>query len=157
MQDLWPGLLGFHVYPNWLPPNQRQASNYLSMMQRSLRGVGHRTWVTEFGANVTLKNEDYHHSGSSRGDVQFLHGMQAAFAQLDLPATFVWHGWHNGDCYSLWSASDSARSKLCKVQGKDKSGLGALPADAKGMLSVRFCLHCKKKANRHCAALSDAH
>lgn len=136
LQDLWPGLLGYHIYPNWLPPSQRTASNFVALLRRSLRGVEHRTWVTEFGANTCLKNEDYHARGSSRSDIQFLHGLHTAFAILDLPATFVWHGWNNGDCYSLWAATPSARSKLGAIQAKAGGGESLALGSAPGMLTV---------------------
>ncbi|NJR43546.1 MAG: glycoside hydrolase family 5 protein [Akkermansiaceae bacterium] len=116
IKNHWPGLLGYHVYPNWLPPGKRTQSEYSTLVQHALRGVGHRVFVTEFGAHLKRSDEDYENSGSSSHDVQFLKGMHDAFHVVKPRATFLWHGWHNGDSYSLWGASQSARSKVDRIQ-----------------------------------------
>jgi Cellulase (glycosyl hydrolase family 5) len=116
IKDLWPGLLGYHIYPNWLPPGKRKQSDYSSLMQSALYGVSHRVFVTEFGANVKRHEEDYNNSQSTSHDVQFFKGVHDACAVMKPRATFVWHGWNNGDCYSFWGACPSARLKLDAIQ-----------------------------------------
>lgn len=116
IKNLWPGLLGYHVYPNWLPAGKRTQSGYSTLIQRALRGVGHRVFITEFGANVKRQGEDYDDSRSASHDVQFLKGMHDACGAVKPRGTFVWHGWNNGDSYSFWGATESARAKLDSIQ-----------------------------------------
>jgi hypothetical protein len=116
IKDLWPGLLGYHVYPNWCPPGKRRQSDYSNLIQRALHGVAHRVFVTEFGAHVKRHAEDYENSASSSHDVQFFKGVHDGFAAVKPRGTFVWHGWNNGDAYSFWGATASARKKLDAIQ-----------------------------------------
>jgi hypothetical protein len=112
---LWSGLLGYHVYPNWLPAGQRTQSNYSNMVQRALRDVAGRTVVTEFGANTHL-NEDYERGANPSENVAFLRGLDDAFGVMKPKGTLIWHGWNNGDSYSFWGATASARAKVDAVQ-----------------------------------------
>lgn len=116
IERLWPGLLAYHAYPQWLPPEHRTHSEYSELVQRSLHGLGHRVYVTEFGSNVAIKGEDYSNLQSTSCDVQFLNGLQEAFSVVRPLGTCVWHGWDNGDCYSYWAATDSARALLDRIQ-----------------------------------------
>jgi hypothetical protein len=48
--------------------------------------------------------------------VQFLWGMDDALGAAKPFGTFVWHGWGNGDSYSYWTASSSAKAVVDRVQ-----------------------------------------
>lgn len=121
IKDYWPGLLGYHIYPSWLPDPSwlpeadRTQSNYSNYLKTKLAGVAHRTMVTEFGANLTLA-EDYNNSIGTSTPVQFLKGLHDAFNVLKPKGTFIWHGWDNKDSYSYWSATASAKAKVDALQ-----------------------------------------
>lgn len=116
IKDIWPGLLGYHAYPFFLPKNQRRQGLFSIMVQDALNNVADRVFVTEFGTNVTLAGEDYNDVNSSSQFVQFLLGMDDAFEVMKPRGTYYWHGRVNGDAYSFWAATESARNKLDSVQ-----------------------------------------
>jgi hypothetical protein len=115
IKDGWGGLLGYHVYLTWLPEGKRTKSDYSNFVQNALAGVAPRTFVTEFGANLQLQ-KDYDDSSVPDADVQFLKGMDDAFNVLKPKGTFFYHGWNNGDAYSYWSGTESAKNKVDLTQ-----------------------------------------
>ena len=70
ISGMWPGWLGFHIYPNWEPDGSRTQENFSNLVQHRLDGVSHRTLITEFGAalNKQVDYEKYDPSGHD-GDV----------------------------------------------------------------------------------------
>jgi Cellulase (glycosyl hydrolase family 5) len=115
IKHLWPGLLAYHIYTARVPEECRSTRAYSESIQHALRGVAHRTVVTEFGADLSL-NEDYDNVDSTSSDVQLLNGLEDALRIMKPCASFMWHGWDNGDTYSFWGATPAARAKLDSIQ-----------------------------------------
>lgn len=114
IKSIWNGLLAYHAYPFWLPSDRTQ-SNYSNHVQSALAGVAHRTFVTEFGADLS-RHGNFDDSSEIDENVQFLKGLDDVFNVLKPRATFVWHGYNNGDSYGYWSAKPSARAKVDSTQ-----------------------------------------
>lgn len=115
IKEWWSGLLAFHVYPNFVSTGL--SGDFSNFVNTQLDGVGHRTLVTEFGCNLTLEGATRYTDGKDQGrDVQFLNGVGAAFHTSRPKATFVWHGWNNGDAYSIYQATESSRGLLDRAQ-----------------------------------------
>jgi hypothetical protein len=118
----WDGLLGYHVYPNWIGDASKQRQpNYSNVVQEALAGVAHRTFVTEFGANLKQQG-NYTDSNNLDANIQFLKGMDDAFNVVKPRATFLWHGLNNGDTYSYWTARPTAKQEVDAAQSYGKSG-----------------------------------
>jgi hypothetical protein len=86
----WDGLLGYHVYPFFIKEEQKQhESNYSNLVQDSLADVAPRTFVTEFGADLSRLGD------ANQGDenVEFMKGMFDAFHVTRPKGTFLFHGW----------------------------------------------------------------
>ena len=85
-------------------------------MQKEIAGLGRRTHVTEFGADLSGGHsfEQYVATGvgSIAGNVNCLRGLHDAVVALreagdPVAGAFHWHGWHNGDEYDLWSPTNA--------------------------------------------------
>ncbi len=124
----WDGDLAFHFYPGWSStPGQ---SDYSLVAQELIGGLGPRTWVTEFGADLGIDNACYETyddgSGAASANVNTLRGLDDALRALrasghGVKGSFAWHGWHNGDSYDLWSdlARDRGACKIHLIQAND--------------------------------------
>jgi len=118
----WDGLLGYHAYPNWIRnAKDRRQDNYSNLVQKALADVAHRTFVTEFGANLKQKG-NYTDSNNLDENIQFLKGMDDAFNAMKPRGTFLFHGLNNGDTYSYWTAASTAKQEVDAAQSYEKPG-----------------------------------
>ena len=140
----WSGHLAFHVYPNWLEDGKRTQENFLNLVLSRLEGISHRTFITEFGANLMLDTnyQDYHEGGSGDdGDVNMLRGLADAVQRLEMDGVgiagaFYWHGWAEKDSYAFWNNNDASGSKEVKEvlkHVKDRVG-------SEGSSAARCCI-----------------
>lgn len=117
----WNGDLGYHFYPTW--SSDHTQPGYSNLVQASLEGVSHRTWVTEFGANLGYDNacydtfDDGTHYWSA--DVNALRGLDDALRALKagghgVKGAFYFHGWNNEDSYDFWAPFNT--DGACKVR-----------------------------------------
>merc|ERR1719331_933745 len=78
----WEGDLAYHFYPFWLSEGGRTQAAFSNLLQEALQGVSHRTYITEFGADLSV-NQDYETSGENKfGNVNCLRGMHDALLAL---------------------------------------------------------------------------
>lgn len=116
----WPGSIGYHFYPWWLPTSATRA-DYAALFRTQLAGISNRTYVTEFGATLNVANLDYEQPAAGSSDVACLQGMQDAIDALKLSGpgilgAFHWHGWPNGDSFSLPEpANRNGSAKVLKI------------------------------------------
>lgn len=116
----WSGYLAYHFYPTWLPAGQTTQSNYSNLAQAALGSWGQKTFVTEFGANLSFNNNCYDtYVDGTHPDINTLRGLDDALRALKAKGhgvlgAFVWHGWNNGDTYDYWASSNA--NGACKVQ-----------------------------------------
>ena len=117
----WTGDLAYHFYPNWSSTHDQSA--YSNLVQGKIGSLGSRTWITEFGANLSFSNvcyETYEDANQpSSADVNALRGLDDAVRALRtaghrLKAVIVWHGWNNGDSYDYWKPEN--QQGACKVR-----------------------------------------
>lgn len=123
----WTGDLAYHFYPTW--SSDHTQSGYSNLVQNELRSLGHRTWLTEFGADLAAANpcyetfDDGSHPGSA--DVNALRGLDDALRALRaagqrVKGAFLWHGWNNGDGYDYWSSGNAnGACKVRKIEAND--------------------------------------
>lgn len=123
----WTGDLAYHFYPTWSNDHSQEA--YSNLAQAALGTWGHKTWVTEFGANLGWTSQ-YGYANScyetyidgnqaASADVNCLRGLDDALRTLKangrgVKGTFYWHGWNNGDTYNFWSPWNS--DGACKIE-----------------------------------------
>ena len=116
----WSGDMAYHFYPNWVPSGQTTQSNYSNRAQADLGSWGQKTWVTEFGANLSFNNNCYDtYVDGSYPDINTLRGLDDALRALKanghgVKGAFSWHGWNNGDTYDYWASGNS--NGACKVR-----------------------------------------
>lgn len=119
----WKGNIGYHFYPWWLPDGTRTRSNFSNIFQTALAGISSRTYVTEYGADLSLANRDYEElepSGTG-GDVNCLQGMNDAVVALKsagvgIKGAFHWHGWNNTDAFNFFGKANTNGSvKVRKI------------------------------------------
>jgi hypothetical protein len=117
----WTGDLAYHFYPNWSSDHTQSA--YSNLVQAKIGSLGRRTWITEFGADLTRSNTCYEtfDDGTQPGsaDINALRGLDDALRALrasghGIKGAFVWHGWNNGDSYDFWNAASAQGA--CKVR-----------------------------------------
>lgn len=124
-QNGWGGMLAYHFYPTWISTtaNQTQA-NYSNLAQSDIGSYGPRTFVTEFGANLTWANYGYNdpsgcydtYTGAGNAwsaDVNCLRGLDDALRALKaaghgVKGAFCFHGWNNDDSYDYWNPAGAA-------------------------------------------------
>jgi len=119
----WPGDLGYHVYPNWLPDGMRTQEGFSNKVQSDLAGLSSRVWITEFGGNLNMPNVNYaeYEPSGNGGDVNCLRGIHDALLALRargaaVKGLFHWHGWHNGDSYDFWDSGNvNGANKVRKI------------------------------------------
>lgn len=119
----WTGDLAYHFYYNWVPDGARTQSGYSNKAQADLGTYGQRTWVTEFGANLSGNNTCYdtYDGGDTAIDqnINTLRGLDDALRALKanghgVKGAFAFHGWNNGDSYDYWLASN--HNGACKIR-----------------------------------------
>jgi hypothetical protein len=117
----WTGDVGYHFYPNW--SSDPEQSTYSNLVQGAIGALGPRTWITEFGANLSYPDPCYqtYEDGAqpSSADVNALRGLDDAVGALraagnGLEGVVSWHGWDNGDSYDFWDGSNAQGA--CKVR-----------------------------------------
>jgi len=125
IKSRWSGSLGYHFYPTWIPTGSCTQSAFSNMFQTALAGVSQRTYVTEFGANLTLGDYYETYTGDTTWwgqNINCLRGMNDAVLALRnagnaINSSYVWHGWHNSDTYDVWySGSTYGTAKVKKIQ-----------------------------------------
>lgn len=125
IKNHWKGFLAYHFYPNWVAEGSSTQSAYSNKFQNDLAGVSNRTYITEFGANLSLGNyyNTYTNNTSWWGqNVNCLRGMHDAVIAFKnqgkaVKATYHWHGWHNSDTYDVWhSANSFGAAKVQSIQ-----------------------------------------
>lgn len=121
----WSGMLAYHFYPNWISTSADQTqSGYSNLAQAAIGSYGPRTFVTEFGANLTWANygyddpsgcyDTYTPAGNAwSADVNCLRGLNDALSALrsdghGVKGAFCWHGWNNDDSYDYWNPEGAA-------------------------------------------------
>jgi hypothetical protein len=127
----WDGDLGFHFYPGFLSKDRSQ-SNYSNAVKKAIGKLGKRTWITEFGANLTSHNpcyDKYEPAADDRkkhdarndikNDINALRGLDDALRALraegdGVKGAFLWHGRNNKDPYDFWGPN--AKQGACKVR-----------------------------------------
>lgn len=107
----WEGNLAYHFYPTWQHDGKRTQENFSNKIQHDLKGLSNRVHLTEFGANLCVGDvfEMYAPEGTvATQDQNALRGLHDALLALKksgspIKSSFLWHGWNNGDSYSLWN------------------------------------------------------
>lgn len=100
----WQGTVAYHVYPNWLPEGQQTADSFADLIVSELSGVPNQILITEYGTNLTT-------APKTTGSTSLLTGLPEAIRILQkqgvhLNGSYHWHGWDNGDSYSLWAPNN---------------------------------------------------
>lgn len=133
----WSGTLAYHFYPTWIstPADQTQA-NYSNLAQASIGSYGPRTFITEFGANLTWANYGYNDPSGCydtyttagnpwSADVNCLRGLDDALRALKadgygIRGAFCYHGWNNDDSYDYWNpAGANGACKEMEIETHD--------------------------------------
>ena len=131
----WGGSIGYHFYSWWLPANSTR-QEFSALFQLQLHGLSDRVYVTEFGGSLDSANQDYEQPTTTDNSVNCLQGMDDAVQALrkkgkGIKGAFHWHGWMDGDSFSLFGAGNSnGRAKVLKVL---EHCCGAAPAHGGGV------------------------
>lgn len=101
----WTGPVAYHVYPNWLPAEQRSTRNFAQHIEAALANIPNQILITEFGASLNLPPSDH-------GETSLIPGLALAIQNLrqsgsQITGTYYWHGWDNGDSYSIWAPGNA--------------------------------------------------
>lgn len=129
VQGGWTGYLGYHFYPNWSPSDFTQSA-YSNIVQNALAGNSTKTFITEFGANLSYNNPNYGQfdngsNGQQSANVNALRGLDDALRALKAQGKGVlgayhWHGYHNNDTYDFWAAAnDNGANKVETIEAND--------------------------------------
>lgn len=109
--------LAVHYYPWWLPAGQREADAFADWLITNLADDRHRYHLTEYGAPLRfpgvpdrtfLRRDLSDNSGDVHGSINALEGLRRALPRLNLAGLYHWHGWNNGDTYSIQSPANTA-------------------------------------------------